>query len=100
MTLKKVCDNRNLTITLEGWLDNFTSPDLGRELELISDIDKLILDFEKLEYISSAGLRQIAFAGKKVKAIGADFEIINVGQEVMSVLKLTGFDKKFKIAAK
>lgn len=93
--ITKINDNV-ATILMEGWLDTTTAPQLGEELDKLSaDISNLILDFEKLEYISSAGLRQIVVAYQKM---GNDkFKIINTNPEVMEVFKMTGFDKKLDI---
>lgn len=100
MTITKSIENNILTLKLEGWLDTTTSEDLGKEIEKCDNVSSIILDFEKLEYISSAGLRQVVAFSKKAKSIDADFSIINAGLEVMSVFQLTQLDKKFKIGTK
>ena len=55
-----------------------------------------VFDFAKLEYISSAGLRQVVSAYKKMSCKDG-FKIINVSDEVFDVFKLTGFDQKINI---
>ena len=70
------------------------------KIAALSDINSLILDFEKLEYIASAGLREVVSAYKKLKSVNGDFSIIHVSSEVMDVFKLTGFDQKIDIQAK
>ena len=100
MNILKTLENDTLTLSLEGWLDTNTSAELAAEIEKIEEVKHLIFDFEKLEYISSAGLRQIAATARKCKAMDAQFTILNAGREVMSVFKLTGLDKKFNITEK
>ena len=73
---------------------------MGREIEALSDIESLILDFDKLEYIASAGLRIVMSAYKQLKDMNGEFSIIHASSEVMDVFKLTGFDQIFDIQAK
>ena len=100
MTLNKTLENGVLTFTFEGWLDTNTSADLEKEAGNVKDITKLVFDFDKLEYISSAGLRQVVSFAKTSKSIGAEFSIINANNEVMSVFQMTQLDKKFNITKK
>lgn len=100
MTITKTMENNKAILSVEGWLDTKSAPELGKEIEALSDIEGLILDFEKLEYIASAGLREVVSAYKKLKSMDGDFSIIHVSSEVMDVFKLTGFDQKFDIQAK
>ena len=100
MTITKTMENNKVILSIEGWLDTNSAPELGREIEALSDIESLILDFDKLEYIASAGLRIVVSAYKKLKSMNGDFSIIHVSSEVMDVFKLTGFDQKFDIRAK
>ena len=59
-------DGNKATMEIIGWLDTQTAPQLGEELSKLSDdITSLVFDFAKLEYISSAGLRQVVSAYKK-----------------------------------
>ncbi|MCI8968897.1 MAG: STAS domain-containing protein [Lachnospiraceae bacterium] len=100
VTITKTIENNKAIVSVEGWLDTNSSPELGREIEALSDIESLILDFDKLEYIASAGLRIIILAYKKLKSMNGEFSIINVSSEVMDVFKLTGFDQNFDIQTK
>ena len=80
-----------------GWLDTQTAPQLEEELSKLSDeATSLVFDFAKLEYISSAGLRQVVAAYKKMQQ-KEGFKIINISDEVYDVFKLTGFDQKICI---
>lgn len=100
VTITKTMENNKAIVAVEGWLDTNSSPELGREIEALSDIESLILDFDKLEYIASAGLRIVVLAYKKLKSMNGEFSIINVSSEVMDVFKLTGFDQNFDIQTK
>ena len=100
MTITKTLENKKAILSVEGWLDTNSAPELGREIEALSDIESLILDFDKLEYIASAGLRIVMSAYKQLKDMNGEFSIIHASSEVMDVFKLTGFDQIFDIQAK
>ena len=86
-----------VTMEITGWLDTQTAPQLGEALSQLDDnVTSLVFDFSKLEYISSAGLRQVVTAYKKM-AGKEGFKIINVSNEVFDVFRLTGFDQKIQI---
>ena len=79
------------TIEVVGRLDTTTAPSLEKTInEDISETKCLILDFKGLEYISSAGLRVLLGAQKKMKQIGL-MTVINVCENVMEVFEITGF---------
>jgi anti-anti-sigma factor len=95
MTIKKTLTGNTATFQIEGWLDTQTAPMLGTALEeLGSDISALVLDLSELEYISSAGLRQVVAAHKKMKG---NLTLKNVPDEIMDVFRMTGFDKHLNI---
>lgn len=80
-----------LLITLEGRLDTTTSPELEKELkENLDGVENLILDFEKLEYISSAGLR-VLLSAQKVMSRQGEMKLIHVREEVKEIFEVTGF---------
>lgn len=90
-------EDGEVTMEIIGWLDTQTAPQLAEELSNLDDsITSLVFDFSKLEYISSAGLRQVIAAYKKM-ADRDGFKIINISDEVYEVFRLTGFDKKIQI---
>ena len=93
-------EENKVTMEISGWLDTQTAPQLQEALsELEDSITSLVFDFAKLEYISSAGLRLVIAAYKKMA--GKDgFKIINVSDEVYDVFSLTGFDQKIQIEKK
>lgn len=90
-------EGNKVTMEITGWLDTQTAPQLEEELSKLSDeATSLVFDFAKLEYISSAGLRQVVVAYKKMQQ-KEGFKIINISDEVYDVFKLTGFDQKICI---
>lgn len=97
MKITKTIDNHKAILSLEGWLDTQSAPELAQEVKALSDIESLVLDFENLEYISSSGLREVVAAYKKMKSLNGTFCVIHVSPEVMDVFHLTGFDKKLDI---
>ncbi|MBQ1311198.1 MAG: STAS domain-containing protein [Blautia sp.] len=78
-------------LALEGRLDTTTAPSLEGELKgFIDGITELVFDMEKLEYISSAGLRVLLSAQKIMKKQG-DMKLIHVSDEVNEIFEVTGF---------
>ena len=78
-------------IEIVGRLDTITAPALDKTInEDIADTKNLVLDLKGLEYISSAGLRVLLSAQKKMQKIGS-MKVMNVCQEVMDVFEMTGF---------
>ncbi len=100
MVISKTNENGKITLKPEGWLDTLSSPELGTEVEAIDEASEIILDFDKVEYMSSAGLRQVVATHKKAKDLNAAFSVINVGCEVMTIFRMTAIDKKIKIVEK
>ena len=91
MTITKTPNVTALTIALEGRLDTTTSPELEKELkDGLDGIDELTLDFEKLDYISSAGLRVLLAAHKTMMKRGG-MKVIHVNEIVNEVFEVTGF---------
>jgi len=95
MEIEKTIEGDKATFAIEGWLDTQTAPELGAALdELGEDVTQLELDFAKLEYVSSAGIRQIVAAHKKM---GSKLTVRNVSPAVLEVFRLTGVDKRLTI---
>lgn len=81
----------SLTIEIGGRLDTITAPALDKVInENIEKIKNLTMDLNNLEYISSAGLRVLLSAQKKMQKIG-EMKLIGVCESVMEVLEMTGF---------
>ena len=91
MTLEIKKHENETIIEVVGRLDTITAPVLEKTIgENISGIKSLILDLKGLEYISSAGLRVLLGAQKKMNMSGS-MKLIGVCEDVMEVLEMTGF---------
>ena len=92
-------DGDTLTITLSGKLDTLTAPILEERLanSLGGAVKNLVLDFGPLKYVSSAGLRVILSAKKKMLQIQGDLLIRQASDEIMEIFKITGFDSMLRI---
>lgn len=84
-------NNEKAILKIEGRLDTTTAPQLEKEiLSLPADTTDLVFDMEKLDYISSAGLRIILSAQKRMNKVGT-LKLISVNETVMEVFEITGF---------
>ncbi len=99
MNITIINDSNKVTLLLNGWLDTEAAPMLGNEIEKINGVEEIIIDFDKVEYMSSSGLRQIIAANRMAKNQGAALSLINVHSEIMSIFTLTSLDKKLSIKA-
>ena len=91
MTIEIKKNVNELVLEVNGRLDTITAPALDKTIcENLEGISSLILDFKNLEYISSAGLRVLLGAQKKMSQIGS-MKIKNVCELVMEVFEMTGF---------
>ena len=91
MTITKKENGKALEIALEGRLDTMTAPELENELNTsLENADSLVLDFTKLNYISSAGLRVLLSAHKIMSGKGG-MKVTNVNEIVREVFDVTGF---------
>ena len=86
--------NRNgnaLTLALEGRLDTVTAPQLEAALkEALPGVEQLTFDLEKLEYISSAGLRVLLSAQKTMHRQGS-MKVIHANEMILEIFEVTGF---------
>jgi anti-sigma B factor antagonist len=89
MTVTKTGTATELTVALEGRLDTVTAPQLEQELAL-DGVTRLTFDFTKLDYISSAGLRTLLSAQKKMNKQGS-MTVTGVNENVAEVFEITGF---------
>ena len=91
MTISKTQNGSAVTLALEGRLDTTTAPQLEAELKTATEgTTDLVFDFEKLEYISSAGLRVLLAAQKTMNKQGS-MKLINVCDDIKEVFDITGF---------
>ena len=91
MTIEIRKNAESTIIEVSGRLDTITAPVLDKTInEDIGDVKNLVLDMKALEYISSAGLRVLLAAQKKMQKIGS-MKVVNVCEAVMEVFEMTGF---------
>ena len=91
MTIEIKKNQEETVIEIAGRLDTITAPALDKTVnEDIGDTQNLVLDFKGVEYISSAGLRVLLSAQKKMQKIGT-MKVTGVCEEVMEVFEMTGF---------
>lgn len=91
MTINKNREGDKLVLELEGRLDTTTAPQLENEIrEGLDGVVELEFDFQKLVYISSAGLRVMLSAQKMMNKQG-NMTLKNVNEDVMEVFEVTGF---------
>ena len=97
MTITKTQNGTALEIALEGRLDTMTAPELEAELNAsLGGAESLTLDFSKLDYISSAGLRVLLSAHKAMSTKGG-MKVKNVNEIVAEVFEVTGFSDILEI---
>jgi anti-sigma B factor antagonist len=97
MTLEIKKKSEETVIEIAGRLDTITAPALDKTINNdIGEVKNLVLDVKCMEYISSAGLRVLLSAQKKMKNNGT-MKIINVCDEVMEIFEMTGFVDIFSI---
>ena len=99
MNITKNVNGTTLEIALEGRLDTMTAPELEAELNKdLGGAEKLTLDFGKLDYISSAGLRVLLSAHKAMITKGG-MKVTYVNEIVQEVFEVTGFTDVLTIEA-
>lgn len=117
MEINKIIENNICTLEISGRIDTQTSINFQKVLDEIlkDEITNITLDFKNVEYMSSAGLRTILYAQKKINSMTADISeneniikssdkkdnnvgeknpklnVINVNDEVYEVFEMTGF---------
>ena len=91
MTIEKNLNGTELTVTIAGRLDTTTAPQLEAEFkQSINGVEKLVLDFTALEYLSSAGLR-VLLAAQKVMNKQGEMVVRNVNETISEIFEVTGF---------
>lgn len=91
MTITKTKNSSELIVAIEGRLDTITAPDLENELKSsLEGVTALTIDLGKLDYISSAGLRVLLSAQKKMNVQG-EMKLVNVNETIMEIFEVTGF---------
>ena len=95
MEVKILEQNGEIVVAIEGRVDTVTVAELEMKITPIWEKPAItmVFDCEKMEYISSSGLRIILSAHKQVTAKGGKFILRNLTREVRSVIDLTGFSR-------
>lgn len=93
MEIKTRDENDIKIIYLEGEMDTNTSPEVLSELDNLrnSGVKKMLLNLEKLDFISSAGLRVLLATAQQLKASGGDFRVCQLNSEIKEVFDISGF---------
>ena len=91
MTILQTKNENALTIALAGRLDTTTAPELEAVLnDALAGVEELTFDFEKLDYISSAGLRVLLSAQKTMNRQGT-MKVIHANEMILEIFEVTGF---------
>lgn len=94
MTIEKKEQGNTVELSIKGWLDTQNAQLLADELDALDEkTEALVFDLSELDYISSSGIRQLVSAYKKM---GGALTVRNASAEIMSIVKMTGLDRKMK----
>ena len=94
MNITKKTEGDALTLALEGRLDTATSPQLDEELDAsLEGVRELTLDLTDLKYVSSAGLRVLLRAQRKMNAAKGKLLVTGVNESIMEIFEITGFSE-------
>jgi len=101
----KITEDQNEQIKilhLEGRLDAASAPVLEKKLSELFEkpLKYLLIDFSKIDYLSSAGMRLLLSYSKKLKNLGGQLAFCSIGDEVMEVIKMAGFERILSIYPK
>ena len=91
MNIDRSVEGTTTNLKISGRLDTSTAPELEATINTcLEGVEELVMDFEGLEYVSSAGLRVILKSQKIMNKQGS-MKIINVNDTIMEVFDITGF---------
>ena len=91
MTIEKKLNGTELTIALTGRMDTVTAPQLEAELkDCLNGVNSLRFDFSALDYLSSAGLRVLLAAQKRMNKQGS-MTLLGVNETISEIFEVTGF---------
>ncbi|MBP5289474.1 MAG: STAS domain-containing protein [Clostridia bacterium] len=92
MIIRKEQNQDKVILAPEGRLDTVTAPELEKEIQALpAEVKDLTMDLEKLEYISSAGLRVLLATQKKMNATGGEMKVCRANETVLEIFEVTGF---------
>ena len=93
LNIEKAANESALSLALSGRLDTTTAPELEKSIkESIDGVSALTIDMEKLEYISSAGLR-VLLSAQKIMNNQGEMKIVHVSETIMEIFEVTGFSE-------
>lgn len=99
MQITKFENGESLTLAVEGIIDSTTAPDFETEMmDACGKTKDLVVNFAKVDFISSAGLRVLLLTQKKLAAAAGKMSLVNVNDDVREVFELTGFVNVLNIA--
>ena len=91
MKINKTTENNTIILAVEGRIDTTTAPQLEAEVKSSTEsAECIVIDFSKVEYISSAGLR-VLLSGHKLMNAKGGLKLINVSEDIMEIFDVTGF---------
>ena len=92
MTLNTIFDEKNCTIFIEGSIDTLTARELEQAVnEAAPKCEKMVLDMEKVDYISSGGLRVLLAIEQQMEDRGGGLRLIHVNENIIEIFELVGF---------
>ena len=99
VTVKEV--NEVSILSFEGNLDTNTAPQAQEQIDQLIDggSSRILINFNELNYISSAGLRVLLATAKKLKATSGDLKICGLNQTVQEVFDISGFSSILSVVA-
>ena len=98
MNILQEKNGTELAIALEGRLDTMTAPELEAALkDALEGVETLVFDLEKLDYISSAGLRVLLSAQKTMNRQGS-MKVLHANEMILEIFEVTGFSDILTIA--
>lgn len=99
MLIEATQQENALVVSVSGRLDAVTAPQFDAEMEklLRSERTFFLFHLEKLDFISSAGLRSILSVAKQLRPLGGNIAFAGIREEIMEVFLMTGFGKLFKM---
>lgn len=98
MNIAKTVTGEEIILAVEGRVDTVNSKELEDAIiDAFRSTRNLVLDFEKVTYIASAGLRALLLGHKTAVSKSGVMELVHVGEGVMDVLRITGFHTTFHI---
>ena len=91
LKIEKKNEKEAIVFQMEGRLDTVTAPELEEELQkVLPEAKELVLDLEKLDYISSAGLR-VFLSAQKIMMKQGSMKVTHVNEMIKEIFEVTGF---------